>query len=198
MNIGDLLSGGGAFLKWENPGTTYTGTITKLDVRQGRKYKSNDLDTWDDGTPKLQLLITLATDYRDSANPDDDGERVLSVNLWSGQKKAMADACRALGVKEPAVGMTITAKHVSGLGTADKPRVFEYTLSPAPSGVAAVLDAPESAAAPAAPAAPAVPGKSPAETAKELLAAGLDVADVAKATGLPLAACAALKNTLAA
>ncbi|MGI9136403.1 MAG: hypothetical protein ACR2JS_04985, partial [Candidatus Nanopelagicales bacterium] len=70
MGLSDLLSGGGAYLKWETPGTTYTGVITEVATRQARKFESTDLDFWDDGTPKMQAVITLATDYRDGSNPD--------------------------------------------------------------------------------------------------------------------------------
>lgn len=186
MGLSDLLSGGGAYLKWETPGTTYTGVITEVTTRQARKFESTDLDFWDDGTPKMQAVITLATDYRDASIGDDDGTRSLSINLWSGQKKSLIEACKAAGVDEPKVGMTFTASHVSGIGIAKQPRVFEYVLSAGPSGVAAVLDQPV-AAAPA----------NPAETAKSLLAAGMSATDVANATGLPVNTVAALANLVA-
>lgn len=189
--IADALSGGGTYLKWENPGTTYTGVITDVTLRQARKFESTELDFWDDGTAKMQVVLTLATAYRDAANPDDDGSRSLSINLWSGQKKSLIAACKAAGVAEPEVGQKFTATHVSGIGNAKNPRVFEYVLEAAPSGVAAQLDEAPAAAAPAAAA-------NPAETAKGLLAAGMSAADVAAATGLPVTTVTALANLVAA
>ena len=189
--IADALSGGGTYLKWENPGTTYTGVITDVTLRQARKFESTELDFWDDGTAKMQVVLTLATGYRDAANPDDDGSRSLSINLWSGQKKSLIAACKAAGVAEPEVGQKFTATHVSGIGNAKNPRVFEYVLEAAPSGVAAQLDEAPAAAAPAAAA-------NPAETAKGLLAAGMSAADVAAATGLPVTTVTALANLVAA
>lgn len=186
-SIADALAGGGTYLKWENPGTSYTGTITDVSMRQSRKYESTELDTWDDGTPKMQVVLTLATAYRDQSQPDDDGTRQLSINLWSGQKKALVAACKAAGVPEPMVGQSFTATHVSGVGNAKAPRVFEYVLAAGPSPVAGLLNV---AAEPAA----AAPAATPVDTAKQLLAAGLSTQDVAAASGLPETVVAALAN----
>lgn len=186
--IADALASGGTYLKWEHPGTTYTGIITDVTMRQSRKYESTDLDTWDDGTPKMQVVLTLATDYRDQAQQDDDGTRMISINLWSGQKKALVAACKAAGVGEPQAGQRFTATHVSGIGNAKAPRVFEYTLTAGPTGVAAALDV-EPAATPA-----AAGAANPVETAKQLLAAGLSTQEVATASGLPETVVAALAN----
>lgn len=191
--IADALKGGGSFLKWtETPGTTYTGVITDVTLRQARKFESTEPDFWDDGTPKMQVVLTLDTDYRDPGNADDDGSRQVAINLWSGQKKALIAACKAAGVAEPEAGQRFTATHVSGVGTAKNPRVFEYRLEAGPSGIAAALTDPDTEPA------PAPPTGNPVEVAKQLLAAGLSTADAAKGSGLPEPTVAALKNTLAA
>ena len=187
--IADALASGGTYLKWEHPGTTYTGIITDVTMRQARKYESTELDAWDDGTAKLQVVLTLATDY-EVAGQDDDGTRMISINLWSGQKKALVAACKAAGVAEPQVGQRFTATHVAGIGNAKAPRVFEYTLLAGPTGVAAVLEVqPDSA--------PAAAGATPVDTAKELLALGMSTQDVAAASGLPETVVAALANMTA-
>ena len=186
--ISDALASGGTYLKWEHPGTTYTGIITDVAMRQARKYESTELDTWEDNTPKMQIVITLNTDYRDQAQQDDDGTRMASINLWSGQKKALVAACKAAGVTEPTVGQRFTVTHVSGIGNAKSPRVYEYTLTAGPSEVAAVLDV-EPAATPA-----AATGSTPVETARELLALGMTTQEVATASGLPESVVAALAN----
>jgi hypothetical protein len=187
--IGDALAaGGGQYLKWEVPGTTYTGTITDAIMRQAKKYESSELDTWDDGSPKMQIVITLATAYRDPANPDDDGTRQLSVNVWGGQKSALVAAIKQAGVSEPEAGMGLTVTHVEGIGNAKSPRVFKYELTPAPSDVWLALDTatltPE----------PQPPTANPVDLAKQLLAAGLSVADAAAASGMPATTVQALAN----
>ena len=189
--ISDALASGGTYLKWEHPGTTYTGIITDVAMRQARKYESTELDTWEDNTPKMQIVITLTTDYRDQAQQDDDGTRMASINLWSGQKKALVTACKAAGVTEPGIGQRFTVTHVSGIGNAKSPRVYEYTLTAGPSEVAAVLDV-QPAAAPA-----AVTGSTPVDTARELLALGMSTQEVANASGLPETVVAALANMVA-
>lgn len=185
-----FMNGGGAFLKWENPGTSYTGIITAVEARQNKKFDSPDLAYWEDGSPQMQCLLTLATDYRDASREDDDGTRLLAINLWSGQKKSLIAACKAAGVPEPQVGQVFTATHVSGVGNAKAPRVFEYVLAAGPTPVAGLLEvAPDPAPQPAAPAA-----ASPVDTARQLLAAGMSTADVAAASGLPETVVAALAN----
>ena len=186
--IADALASGGTYLKWEHPGTTYTGIITDVAMRQSRKYESTELDTWEDNTPKMQVVVTLATDYVDQAHQDDDGTRMISINLWSGQKKALVSACKAAGVGEPQVGQRFTATHVSGIGNAKAPRVFEYTLATGPTGVAAVLDVEPD---------PASAGSTPVDTAKQLLALGMSTQEVATASGLPETVVAALANMTA-
>lgn len=187
--LGNYMSGGGAFLKWETPGTTYTGTITAVELRQARKFESTDLAFWDDGSPQMQCLLTLATDYRDAERDDDDGTRMLSINLWSGQKKSLVAACKAAGVPEPQVGQKFTVTHVSGIGNAKSPREFRYVLEDGPTGVADVLEVAPVEATPAA---------SPVDTAKQLLAAGMPTAEVAQAVGLPETTIAAIANVMAA
>jgi hypothetical protein len=178
QSLAEMITGaGGSYLKWDTPGTTYSGRITEVQSRQARKYDSTDLDFWDDGTAKMQVVLTLATDYRDAGNPDDDGTRLLSINLWSGQKKSLANACKAAGVLQPEVGMKFTASHVAGAGNAKNPRVFEYELTPA----SVIADA-------------LATDDDPAQTAKVLLAGGASVADVAAATGLPSTVVQALAN----
>lgn len=188
----ELSKGAGRFLKWgEQPGTTYTGTIVSAELRQATKFGTTDPDTWDNGDPKMQIVLTLDTEYREPGEDEDDGLRRVVVNAWSGQKQALIKACRDAGVKEPAAGQRFTATWKSGAGTAASPRVFEYRIEPAPAGVAAVLDtAPTQAPAAAAAAKPL------GEQAKEYLAQGLDVPTVAGMTGLPPATVAALANTV--
>jgi len=185
--IADALKGGGSFLEFsETPGTTYTGVITDVTLRQARKFESTEPDSWDDGTrrwrsscrwrPTTGMPATPTTAVSDS-----------SPSSWSGPKKALIAACKAAGVAEPEVGQSFTVTHVSGVGSAKSPRVFTYELKAGPSGVAAALTEP-AAEAPT----------NPVDIAKTLLAAGLSPAEVSKASGLPEATVAALKNTLAA
>ena len=143
--LADALAGGGKFIKWKEigQGTIVTGTVTDVKLRQSRKIKRQNgayVDdgpaTWDDGSPKMEAVIELATTMRDGA--DDDGHRSLSINLWSGQKRALADACRKAGVPEPRPGDTFSAVWTSGAGDVEEPRVFAYQITPGV-GLASVI-----------------------------------------------------------
>lgn len=192
----ELAKGAGRFHKWgETPGVTLTGTILSADLRQSTKFGTTDPDTWDNGDPKMQAVLTLATDQRDPADPDDDGTRRIAINMWSGQKQALIKACRDAGVKEPAAGQGFTATWKSGVGSAASPRVFEYRITAAASGLGDALTGSDPTADPIGTQAAAA-AKPLGEQAKEFLAQGLDVATVADMTGLPAATVAALANTL--
>lgn len=165
-SLADALAGGSRFIKWDELGVgeTVTGTIVAVDMRQARKFGSTDLDFWDDGKPKMQAIITINTGLKD--DPEDDGHRSLSVNLWSGQRAALQAACKAVGVTEPQPGQKLTATWISGVGKSGDPRIFTYQLAGTPtSGVADALGTTPAAAAPAAPAAPAVPDPAAAAAA---------------------------------
>lgn len=202
--LADALRGGGKFVKWDDLGTgvAVSGTVQDVTVRQARKFESIELDYWDDGTAKMQAVVSIGTDQRDPSDPDDDGTRSITINLWSGQKQALAAACRAAGVAEPTAGDTFTAVWTSGVGRAKDPRVFTYTVTPG-SGLGAALGAPapvvEQRPAPqwAAPAtaAPEVPvAESKPDQVKTLHSAGLPVAQIAQITGYSPEAVAALIN----
>ena len=86
-------------------GDSFTGTITALETSQVRNYEdSTILETWPDGSPKLQVVVTLATDYVD--NEEDDGERKLYL---FGQKLAAAKAAlKEASMDKLELGTTLT------------------------------------------------------------------------------------------
>ena len=54
------------------------------------------------GDPVMQLPITLLTDVRDPAIPNDDGRR--SIYFEGEKRKALKDALRQAGMREPILG----------------------------------------------------------------------------------------------
>lgn len=205
--LADALAGSGQYVKWDDlgVGAEVSGTVTGVQMRQARKFQSTDLDYWDDGAPKMQAVVTINSPaLRDPRDPDDDGTRNITINLWSGQKKALGDACRVAGVKEPTPGDTFAAKWVSGVGRAGDPREYAYRVTPGGAGVGDVL-----AAQPQTPAAgpwdeqipagafnppPAAAAPSKPDQVKQLAAAGLDNTQIAAATGYTPEQVAALRN----
>lgn len=147
--LAGLLAGGGKYAKWEHIGQIVRGRITHVHLRQETEFGSSTLATWDDGSPKMQVVIEVQTDVRDDA--DDDGRRNLVINIWGAQKRALVEACRKADVGEPRVGDMFEAKWMLGAGGARDPRQYQYVIQPG-DGLAAALDttpAPAPAPAPA-------------------------------------------------
>lgn len=193
----DPFSGGDSYpsVKFTTVGDTVTGTIAEAPSKvQGRDFESGDLATWPDGNPKMVVVVPLLVN----------GER---MNLWAPDPsaifKAIQEAKNAAGGSPLAVGGKLTVTFTGEKPNEKNPRLNpakQFTASYSPSDAFAegapatatehtspVQSVPaEQAAAPAA--------KNPADTAKELIAAGLDDATIATATGLPAVAIAALRN----
>lgn len=108
-----LLGGGGASAKFDNVGDSITGVIESTEVKQQTDIQSGAPLTWDNGDPRMQLVVRLKTDLRDPNIEDDDGVRAIYVK---GSKKpgsqslhdAVASAVRAVGAKGLEVGGTLT------------------------------------------------------------------------------------------
>jgi hypothetical protein len=77
-NVDDFLEGGtkvpAAFTKHSPVGATVVGTIVDRSVQQCRNFETGEGETWPDGNPKQQLVVTVQTDQRDLGD-DDDGQR---------------------------------------------------------------------------------------------------------------------------
>jgi hypothetical protein len=104
----DLLAGSSVpslSFKDTTVGEGYEGTITGLRTVQVRNYEDpTKLEFWDDGKPKLQIEVTLATEYADTSDPDDDGSR--RVFLFGQKLRAAQEEMRKKGIKKLEVGST--------------------------------------------------------------------------------------------
>lgn len=97
------------------------GRIESADVRQQTDPEGN-LKTWNDGSPVMQLVVTLATDLNDDAN--DDGRRAIyakggNYEAASGEGTSMLvairEAVKKAGGSKLEPGATLTVRH-TGLG----------------------------------------------------------------------------------
>lgn len=89
-------------------GTAFTGVISDLRTVQVRSFDTGEPEYWDDGKPKLQIEVTLATEYLDDSIEEDDGTR--RVYLF-GQKLAAAKQemkSKGIGKLEKGMKFTIT------------------------------------------------------------------------------------------
>lgn len=113
-----LLGGGAKSVKFEKIGDSVTGVVLSHEVRDQTKMGSNEIDRWDDGKPKKQLVVILQTSLRDAPveGVADDGRRALYVK---GSRKrgsrslhdAVATAVREAGGKSLSGG-TLTLTYV--------------------------------------------------------------------------------------
>lgn len=109
-----LFGGGGKSASFENIGDTVTGTIVSTEVQQQTDISDGKPLTWDNGDPRMQLVVRLQTTARD--DDDDDGIRAVYVR---GSKRAgsrslhdaVASAVRASGAKGLEAGGTLTVTH---------------------------------------------------------------------------------------
>jgi Holliday junction resolvase RusA-like endonuclease len=94
--VNDLLTGSGiATAKFSTIGTLHKGTIVAAKKRQQTEMGTGKPLTFDDGQPRMEVLIDLQTDERDPAVEDDDGLR--RVYARGQMLKAIGEACRKAG-----------------------------------------------------------------------------------------------------
>lgn len=110
-NIDDFLfGGGGKAAKFDEIGDTVEGTITDVQVTQQTDMETGAPLTWTDGSPRMQLVVTLQTDDKSA---DDDGLRRIyakggkyevASGTGSSMKDAVADAVKKAGASTLAEG----------------------------------------------------------------------------------------------
>lgn len=105
-----LLGGGGApsaFTKSDPVGTTVGGPIVEQpELRQQTDFDTDALLFWDDGKPRMQLVVTVQTSLRDPSREDDDGRRRFYIK--GNLQGAVRDAVRAAKASSLEVGGTLT------------------------------------------------------------------------------------------
>lgn len=145
-----LFGGGGHSAKFDNLGDTVEGTITNVELAQQTSIDDGSLLTWDDGSPRMQLVITLQTDERDPDDEDDEGIRRVyakggkfEVDEGSGKalKEAIADAVKKAGAKSIDEGATLKVGY-TGIGKKKSrghsaPKLYTAKYTPAVASVSA-------------------------------------------------------------
>lgn len=92
----DFLSGGGApSVSFPSVGTTAKGVLLDFEKRDQTDLEGV-VKTFDDGSPRKQLVVTLQTDLFDDEIPNDDGQR--RVFIKGQMTKALKDNLRQQGL----------------------------------------------------------------------------------------------------
>lgn len=127
-------------------GEGYEGTVISARTVQVRNYEDpTKLEFWDDGKPKLQIEVTLQTDYADPTDPDDTGER--RVFLFGQKLRAAQDEFRKKGLKKLEIGshfkITLTGTKPSQNKRYNDVKLYSIEIEPATSNSAvdALLEA---------------------------------------------------------
>lgn len=114
--VHDFLSGGGApSVSFPSIGTTVKGIVLTSEIRTQTDLEGND-KTFDDGSPRKQLVVTLQTDMFDDEIPNDDGQR--RVFIKGQMTKALKDNLRQQGMS---VENFIDGGHLTVSYTGDQP-----------------------------------------------------------------------------
>lgn len=120
--IQDFLFAGGKSFSFDNVDDAVEGEVLNCELRQQTDVDTGTPLTFNDGTPRMQLVVTLQTKLRD--NDDDDGIRTIyakggryDVDSGSGtsMRDAIADAVRTSGAKTLEEGGTLVVAF-TGLG----------------------------------------------------------------------------------
>ena len=159
--------------KFKTPGETHTGVITEISDRMPvTKYGTTDPDYWPDGSPKQQVVITLATDERDPEDPNDSGER----SLWVTESRkagtilaAIIQATRQANAKLEIGGtlsVSFTGHDPNSKNPAQPRKLYAATYQP-PAAGGGMFEQQPAQAAPAAPAAPAASQSTASQAAPQ-------------------------------
>ena len=177
MTLGGFF-GGGKGITWpDQPPKSISGTITCVHAPEAVQDPKTGKPT-----DRKQVRIELDTSERDPESQFDDGARTLYVKSY--MRGAVGDALRRAGVREPAIGGTLTVTFVR-TEPADRPGLspskhFEATYAPPSKGVAEHFTNGAAPAAPGAPAAPAAPAPVKPASISDVAWAAMD--DATKAT----------------
>jgi len=147
-----LMGGGSKSAKFNTIGASVSGYIVREpEVKQQTEFGTGRPLTWDDGKPRLQLVVQIQTDERDPQDPEDDGIRSIYVKGKS-LTNAVREAVRKAGAQGLEVGGWLTVTYVAD-GKADRgmpPKLYTASYRRPADEFFAGQDAP--AAAPVSPA----------------------------------------------
>lgn len=82
---------GGPSLSFDAEHAGYIGQVISVALVDQTDPKTGEVKTFANGDPRKQLCVSLDTDLRDPANPDDDGERRWFVQWKAGAALKQAE-----------------------------------------------------------------------------------------------------------
>jgi hypothetical protein len=127
--------------KFEAIGASITGVVAKdPEVGQQTDFRTKVPLTWKDGSPKMQIIVTLKTQLRDPQDPDDDGTRLLFVK-GKNLTDAVRDAVTAAGARGIYTGGTLAVTYIAdgvAEGNLNPPKIYSASYTPPATSFAGV------------------------------------------------------------
>jgi hypothetical protein len=166
-------------------GTKFEGVITDLRTVQVRNYDDpNKLEYWDDGKPKLQIEVTLATEYIDTTLDEDDGTR--RVYLFGQKLQAAKAEMKAKGIEKLEKGFKFAIEFVGTKPSSNKRYndVKLYAIEVTPSKSNPAVDALLSDQGATSLSDGAKLTKAQSEKAQKLASAGFNAGEIAETMGV--------------
>lgn len=110
-----FFGGGIEAVKFEKPGDKVTGEVIGKELRQQTDFDSGKALYWNDGSPRMQVIVTLQVPTDDE---DDEGERNLYVRGL--MTKAVRDALKTAKLRDLEIGHTLTVEYTGDAKPARK------------------------------------------------------------------------------
>lgn len=106
-----LMGAGGKSATFKAHGDQVWGTVVSAENRQQTSFESNELLFWDDGKPRMQIVITLQTEEQEDEN--DDGLRRVYIKVPSQLLRAMRQAITKAGANGLQEGGKFLVRYMS-------------------------------------------------------------------------------------
>ena len=106
-----LMGGGGKSASFKEHGDAVMGEVISMESRQQTDFTTSEPLVWEDGKPRMQVVVTLQTP--DQEDDDDDGIRRIFVKVPSQMLAVIRQAVRQAGSAEMEEGGVLTVKYVS-------------------------------------------------------------------------------------
>jgi len=108
-----LMGSGAPAAKFDQIGVSITGTLTREpEAAQQTDFRTKLPETWKDGSPKMQIIVQLATTLRDPQRQDDDGTRSLYIK-GKHLTDAIRQAVRQSGANGLHTGGQLTVRYIA-------------------------------------------------------------------------------------
>lgn len=135
-----LMGGGVRSATFDNVGDRVSGEITAVETTQQTDPQTGAPKTWDDGSPRWQIVVTIQTGER--IDDEDDGRRKLYIKgsmKYASTQKAVVDAVKAAGAKTLEVGGTLALAYTGDGERTNRafnpPKLYQAAYKPPVAGV---------------------------------------------------------------